>query len=284
MALKIDSIQQLRLDSLAQVQADSLARARQDSIMRENLSYGLVFANPYEEVKEVESTSTFSNGMGMSCVVGVLVLLFCAVCIRFQGNSRYFGALMMDMHDTRRRNNMFDDTVRESSFLLLLNLLWIFSSGVLLWQAVLYAPQYLHVSIPPIADRGAMGVMICTGLTLLYEVLMSLAYITVGNVFFDRESCGLWLRGFYSTQGMSGALLLPLALLTIWYPEWMHILLIISIFVFIWGKILFIFKGFRIFFQQIASILSFLYYLCSLEIVPIILTYYAALQLSQIWL
>ncbi|MDE6338919.1 MAG: DUF4271 domain-containing protein [Muribaculaceae bacterium] len=45
------------------------------------------------------------------------------------------------------------------------------------------------------------------------------------------------------------------------------------------GKIVFIYKGFRIFFQQLRSWLLFLCYLCSLEIVPLILAYLLAYQI-----
>ncbi|MDE5870106.1 MAG: DUF4271 domain-containing protein, partial [Muribaculaceae bacterium] len=65
---------------------------------------------------------------------------------------------------------------------------------------------------------------------------------------------------------------------------WTVGLLEIAAGVFILGKIMFIYKGFRIFFNQISSWMLFLYYLCSVEIVPLILTYFATLQLCSILL
>ena len=109
-------------------------------------------------------------------------------------------------------------------------------------------------------------------------------YWLVGNVFTDARKTEMWVRGAAATNGAEAFLLFPLALLALTQPEWNPGVLILAGIVFILGKFLFIFKGFRIFFNQFSSWLLFLYYLCSLEIIPLLLTYGLTLTLCSMWL
>ena len=52
--------------------------------------------------------------------------------------------------------------------------------------------------------------------------------------------------------------------------------------VFLVAKMLFIFKGARIFLHGFSSIMLFFYYLCSLEIVPLVLVYIGVKQLLAV--
>lgn len=106
----------------------------------------------------------------------------------------------------------------------------------------------------------------------------------MGNVFSDRQLTRLWVKGATALMGLQSFMFFPLALLSLCYAEWGGIILILAGIVFVFGKIQFIYKGFRIFFNQMSSWLLFLYYLCSLEIVPLILAYLAALQICSMLL
>ena len=100
----------------------------------------------------------------------------------------------------------------------------------------------------------------------------------MGNVFSDRRHTQLWLKGASASIALESFVLFPVALLVLVYPQWSHALLITGGSAFLVGKIVFLYKGFRIFFAEISSWLLFLYYLCSLEIVPLILTYSGAVR------
>ena len=121
------------------------------------------------------------------------------------------------------------------------------------------------------------GVWICTGMVGLYLGGMMLAYLIVGNVFSDSKLTRLWIKGASASTGLQAFLMFPLALLALTYVKWAGAVLIVGASVFVLGKIVFLYKGFRIFFTQISSGMLFLYYLCSLEVIPIILTYLATL-------
>ena len=160
---------------------------------------------------------------GFSAVVLLLILVFTAVCLRFRNNVKYVKAIIDDLVEVRLRHNIFDDTVRETSFLVMLNALWSLSAGIIVYAAI------------PVLSP------------------------------FWREA------GF--TLGWD------LSLLCLCYPEYGAQLLWVALGSFAIAKIIFIWKGFRIFFTQISSWVLFLYYLCSLEIVPLVITFVAALQI-----
>lgn len=220
---------------------------------------------------------------GLSWVYLGMGVIFCLVAFQIRNSGRYFHSLINDIRDTRERHNVFDDTVKETWFLIVLNVTWCASMGVLTWcsfPATHYPAEY-SFSIP---DRPAAGIGLAAGVWLLYDIVMMAVYWLVGNVFTDARKTGMWVRGAAATNGTEAFLLFPLALLALTQPEWNTGVLILAGIVFILGKFLFIFKGFRIFFNQFSSWLLFLYYLCSLEIIPLLLTYGLTLTLCSMWL
>jgi len=245
---------------------------------------GIILVNPASEFLGKETHLPHIHWSLMSWVYLALALLFCIVAIKFKGNSRYMKALMSDLTSTRIRPNAFDDTVRETSLLVLLNIMWVACAGVLLWKALTLTAGTLVQNSAALPDSPAVGIAICSGVAAIYLALMTMAYWVIGNVFADRRQTQMWVKGAAAAYGLETFLLFPLVLLILSYPAWDGTLLIIAGAVFIFGKIVFLYKGFRIFFTQISSWLLFLYYLCSLEIVPLILTYLAAWSACIRWM
>lgn len=267
--------------------ADSLATdsLTVDTVVPGEAREGIVLVNPaaaYRDATPVESPGIW--GGGMSWIYLGLAIMFCIIGVRFKGNKRYLKAVLSDLTDTRVRHNAFDDTVKETSLLVLLNILWVACAGILLWVLVrLTVPDNPEWSLS-IPDRPAQGIGLCIGVAAVYALGMFLAYWTVGNVFSDRKLTRLWLKGAAAASGLETFMLFPLSLVALSYPGWAATSLIIAGVVFVIGKIVFLYKGFRIFFSEISSWMLFLYYLCSLEIVPLILTYVATVAICTTWL
>ncbi len=271
-AIVITPEEQARLDSIAREEAGS----RLIPIVLENPSRIAV-----TEIAAPEPPAAKDPGVGMSWVYLVLALLFCVAALRFKNSRKQIGHLFNDLTDTRLRHNMFDDTVKETSFVGLLNVLWAASAGVMLWK-------FLWYSAEKGAELGwsyglqrpqAAGIGICAGLAGLYLIGLLCAYWAVGRIFTDQRRTQLWIKGATSSTALETFILFPVALLLLSYPSWTGTLLIIGGSAFLIGKLLFFSKGFRIFFNQLSSLLLFLYYLCSLEIVPIVLVCLAAMAL-----
>ena len=261
--------------------ADSIADepAVSDSLENESglsLNYGISLTPPVKEVP----TYTERPSNAMSWIVLCLILVFVAACLRYRKNTRYFVAIFNDMMEVRERSHAFDGTVRESSFLLLLNLLWCISTGVLLYALV--SRYAFHTPIEVWSSANVAGVGICMAVALGYTLFLIIAYGMVGNVFADGPKTSMWVKGFLASQAMDGIVMFPLAIIGLVVPSALGFLLILGAFAYFLAKIVFIYKGFCIFFSKSSSWVLFLYYLCSLEIVPLVVAYATASKLSPL--
>lgn len=220
-----------------------------------------------------EGSSHVSPAAANSWTLLVLFLLFAAVCYKIKNNDKYFSYLFRDLTNVRERGNAFDDTVRETTFVTLLNILCAVSAAIIIYSS-------LAASMPTITAAPFLSFLLCLAATSAYCLILPPVYWFVGDIFSDRNHAKIWTNGFLASQGVLGVALFPLALVSLFYPGARHILLPVSIIILIIVKLLFITKGFRIFFTKYSSWVTFLYYLCSLEIVPLILTFVAASYLT----
>ena len=242
--------------------------------------FGIVLTPPEPDTPRVVERDTSSD---FSFIITALFILFFIIAVRFRHNNKYISVIWHNITGSRTRHNVFDDTVRESSFVILLNAMWCLCAGVVLYRliAVSWPDAATSSFLPPPLSPG-LTVTICTATAIVYTLFMTTAYFIVGNVFSGREETMLWIKGYSATQGIMGIVWFPLALLFICYPDATIPFLWCALVSFIALKMLFIWKGMRIFFSKSSSWVLFLYYLCSLEIVPLILAYISALLLLRL--
>ncbi len=245
------------------------------------------------------------QGAGLSWIIAAMLLLFMVIAIRARRNSKFIAGMLRDATDVRERGNVFDDTVRETTFMVVLNLMWCVCAGVMLYALLCVAPPLAGTACQGpdgdiaawgsdvgglaggmaggIAGASVAGIALCIGATAMYQMLMTGMYLLVGNVFSDSTHTRMWVRGLWSATGLSTALLFPAALIAVCYPAEVKTALWIALGVLILMKIIVIRKGFRIFFTEVSTWVIFLCYLCSLEIVPLILLYVGSAEMVGFW-
>ncbi len=219
-----------------------------------------------------------------SWIYVILFTMFFLVCIRVRGNFKFIGAFFRDLAVVRERENLFDTTMKESSFIFLVLLLSGCSIGVLLSNAV----PLVGADVPIRTDFPSSGIqfsgpllssLVCMAIACGYIGAMWVCYTVVGKVFSDSLHTWLWVRGYTAGMGLGAAVFFPLALLVLTYPAYTMQIVIVGFAMLILVKFLFIIKGFRIFFTESSLWVVFLYYLCSLEIVPLVITFGLACSL-----
>lgn len=212
---------------------------------------------------------------GTSWILLLVMTLVCILCFRIRRNTRFLQYLLKELFETRNRTNMFDDTVRETSFLALLDSLAALCGGILLSTAI--ADGLPALGIPPVAGAATLaGTAICTGAVSCLLLFLWGSYTVWGRTFMSPAVTRHWTRGFSIATGFLAILWLPVALFCCVQPQWAPQALILAAILFIMDKIIFIWKSLRIFTTEISSWTVFLYYLCGLEIVPLVLTFAAA--------
>lgn len=185
---------------------------------------------------------------------------------------RALKAYRAELWSVRRRPNVFDDEQSVPVHIAtVLALVFIVFGGVVLYN--------LHGVPTPATFAGATASM---GLLGAYYVFQRCAYWLVGYTFTSPDGMRRWLGGFAATQAYTGLGLVIPALLLVFQPQWHSVLIIISLSIYFAARILFIAKGFRIFYQKIWSLLYFILYLCTLEILPMLIIWRLSAMLTAV--
>ena len=112
-------------------------------------------------------------------------------------------------------------------------------------------------------------------ITLLFVLYKFLTNFGVAFVFFQRDSVLLWNNLYFSIVSLSGIVLFIPALLIFYFPNMYYLCVYLSLFYFLFAEIIVFYKIYKIFFQQKSSLLYFILYLCTQELLPLFFAYQA---------
>ena len=208
------------------------------------------------------------NSGVLAIVSGVFVLMM----LSYRRCSRLFSSLFKELLGMRRPNVFDEHTSKETGVLTLMAMQWSVYTGLLLYTLVALTGN--------VAQSHAMeDILRLIGLTGAYYVFQLLAYNAIGYTFATPQQHRYFTEGFTASQSLLGFLLIVPALVAIFYHTLAYPMLILGGIFYFLARILFIVKGFRIFYQNIWSLLYFILYLCTLEIIPLFVIYRLALLL-----
>lgn len=200
---------------------------------------------------------------------GVLCLVL-GIFLLLAYNSRHYSTFLKhfasDLFSVRRRDDTFSvrtfsETGMQASIVLLASI----GEGIIINAALIMSGVTIISSF--------FQILIFSVIALMYYIWELAAYRTVGFVFTDKFTSKQWIKGFNASQALLGiAIILP-ALFVLFNPDASHIVVPIAVFVYLITRLIFIFKGFRLFYDNFGSLLYFILYLCTLEIVPIVVIY-----------
>ena len=190
-----------------------------------------------------------------------------AVALSYHKGYKYIENFFHYMFSTRRRENLFEDhTVNETGIQAALIANTCIVEGFLMYNAV----QHFWPALSPMLQRSVfVHIAAYCGLAVGFYVIQWLVYKVLGYTFSDKVGSKLWIDGFKASQSLLGLLLLPIAVLSLLYPGNGKLLLSIGALLYLVARLIFVYKGFRIFYSNLPSILYFLLYLCAVEMVPL---------------
>ncbi|MDD2961181.1 MAG: DUF4271 domain-containing protein [Muribaculaceae bacterium] len=212
---------------------------------------------------------------------GILTLIMCMmllVCVAFGRDYKYLFQLLRNPFSFRLRENAFEDsTIKETFTLVVLIATNCITQGILLF----YALGHLG-AIHSYGEGALLSAVICIAVSTFYYTFQLLLYRVLGYVFGSKEETTIWIAGYNSTQSLLALGYIFLCLLLITNHNYVTNILICALILYILLRILFIYKGFRIFFNRFQDILYFILYLCAVEIVPVILSISGAILICNI--
>ena len=98
-----------------------------------------------------------------------------------------------------------------------------------------------------------------------------MAYSLLGYTFATTgQHSKIWKEGYIASQSLMGIIILPMVMALNITSGDVEMWLYMSIIAFILLRIAFIIKGFRIFFTKMQHALYFILYLCTVEIIPVL--------------
>ena len=137
--------------------------------------------------------------------------------------------------------------------------------GIMMYYGLLWYNPSLTIALQ---NSVFLHVLVLTLAMAIFVSLQLLLYRLIGYTFATENLTDMWVQGFLASQAVLGLLLFPVAVITLVFPSTIKLMVTIAIILYILGRIVFISKGFRIFFNNLSSSIYFILYLCAVEIVP----------------
>lgn len=207
----------------------------------------------------VERPMRADNDQGF---VGAIILFILGLSLSVKHISRVWGTLIKQLWETRTRRDFDHITAVERRTIVLMLVAAVFFIGLIGNSALaLWHPAEYHFTFPD-------TLKICSGVAL-YFLFQFAVYFAVGYTFTTPEGRNLWIEGFTASMSLLGLMLILPGLVVVFYPSLTRPAIMVGAAFYILARILFIGKGFRIFYTNIGSIIYFILYLCTLELVPI---------------
>ena len=206
-----------------------------------------------------------------SGVLAMISAIFLLMLLSYKQCRRIFSSMGRELWSTRPRENAFDEhTANESRVVVLMGLQWCVYTALLLYSHINSA----HALDPHLAFRDTA---VLTALMCGWYLAQLCAFNLLGYTFSTPEGQRRYVQGYTASQSLMGFTLIIPALVSIFYPAATPATTIAGICLYTIFRLIFIFKGFRIFYDKISSLLYFILYLCTLEIIPVIFIYNLAL-------
>ncbi len=275
-------------DTISTAHADSVAQQLQftpaypngippmrgvDTVVRHVASLPVMETPQGESVAASHSRGPLYDTGSMSLLL--LSVFFIVVC--FRSGYVYLENFAHNLLSVRRRReNIFDNhTMGDVRMMWALVLNTCVMEGLLLFYAVGFFVPSLRQGM---LERVFLNVGVITAMCMGFHLFQHGLYALLGYVFGDKLSRRLWLSGFKASQSLLGLLLFPVTVFLLLFPSAIELLLLVAAILYAIVRIVFIFKGLRIFFNKFSQSLYFILYLCSMEIVPLVL--FAALLVA----
>ena len=203
------------------------------------------------------------------------IAFFCLVMVfNFKHLRRVCGHYIETLTRPRTgRTNLFDEhPASESRLTLLLLAQFGVCAGILLSEGLVHA--YALQSATNLSMTAVVALMVG------YVLLQAVVYSITGYTFGGRSAMRRWMASFSAVHSLMGAVaIIPMAL-AVFYPQAVGGVCTASAVLYLIGRIVFIFRGFKIFYDKFLSCFYFILYLCTLEIIPLFLVYKCALILT----
>ena len=222
---------------------------------------------PVLEVSDAGNARTHNSSPLHDTGSMIMFLLSCLFLITsYRLGNVYISNLMHNMFSTKGKDDLYaDHTMSDTRIIVALIINTCLMEGLLLFYGLAWIDPQLTLALQRSVFLHVFVLVMAAGLFITLQLFL---YRLIGFTFSDDRLTELWVGGFLASQAMLGLLLFPIVVLALVFPTTIKLMLTLSIILYILARIVFIWKGFRIFFNNLSSSIYFILYLCAVEIVP----------------
>lgn len=232
--------------------ADSISTAVADSVAAS------VNIDPVGSLDGVRPEALTHMPGHSSIITAILLALFVGAGCNPSAFRKTLAHYRSELWNVRKRRNAFDEDT---------------AGGLGVMRMFLASAAVIVCGVCAALCAGALStfsIIVGVAAVAAFYIFEYCAYWTVGYAFALPDARKRWLGGFSASMALTGVFLFVPAMLLLYFPEWTAWLSVVCLVVFVAFRLVFIYKGFRIFFDGIASLLYFILYLCTLEIIPLV--------------
>ena len=211
-----------------------------------------------------------------SSIALLLITGFLLIAIFYHRGIKYLIQAFSNITEVKDRHSIFTNiTVNETQLRFALLFQTFITEGIALF--------FLINNFWEIQSENSLSLAIifcCLSAAVFYWIQMFI-YHLLGFVFSDPARTRQCVESFSSVNSLLGLVLFPVVLCMIYIPACTSTMLLITGICYILSRIIFIYKGIKIFLSDIYGLVYIILYLCAVEIVPLLLFYKGAILLSK---
>ncbi|MDR3218407.1 MAG: DUF4271 domain-containing protein [Dysgonamonadaceae bacterium] len=203
---------------------------------------------------------------------GFIVFLACFLIFVYiiSQRAKLLSSMLSSLFRHNNQQSIFFESVNNE----LLNKLMLGFQSVLILSVILYCQAVHEKIVSPEMPAQMFIFMGRTSLLLIIFILYKyVSYLLAGTVFFKKEAISRWKESFFSIVCLSGTILF-IPTLILFYVEKAYVFCMYFFLLYLFILLLIVFyKIYLLFFQKKGLLLYFILYLCTQEIIPLLLIY-----------
>ena len=202
-----------------------------------------------------------------SGTMAILLAGLLAVLVTYRSGYKYIHNIRHSLFSVKMRD-FEDHTMDETKILSALTANSIITQSLFLFIALAHRYQNLKEIL---YSEIFPHVLILMGMITIFYFAQLALYRLLGYVFGTEAQTECVLTGFKAVISLIGLILFPIVAVSLVEPKLINVMLLIGTISYFCARIIFIIKGFRIFYNNLLSSVYFILYLCTVEIVPAVL-------------
>lgn len=200
----------------------------------------------------------------------ILILCFLVVAGSYRSSNKFIQYIVSEVFDYKERSSFYQKSTLNMVRLKIALLFMTF----LIEGLALFVVYGNFVSVSAFTSVKLMEVIgLFAGGFLLFYLLQLGLYAIITYTFTNKTNAGLLSGALTGTTILLGMLLFIPVLVSIYHTIPLNIFIFITISLYFATRLLFIYKGVKIFFSDFYSLIYVVLYLCTFEIAPLLVIY-----------